>query len=604
MPSPENSVADSNVVSEEPVFGARVKKRFFRRRQGPPPFTKLLWWRLVEDHLPDCSGVSRPVPRFCHAMCSTQLGARAAPAQQSPCDGLLFLFGGYDVDSRFNDVWAFSPLQLRWIQKPILGTPPAARHSHAGVFVCFEPVPAPTIPTAPNIVIAPLQFPAPHPIVSSQDPNALHSLTPKEPYLVFFGGAIKGGNALDDTLILHIGSDAWTWCKLANRFSSDVPPGRYGHTMTYCPRLKSILLFGGHNGTQYFSDLWIFHVESLAWERKMTTGDRPHPRWCHSAILLGSKLFIFGGRGANKRLFNDIYVLDTERFDFSLITACGQVPPPMYGHSAVHYRPRMFLVHGGWDEKSMSNDTYLFNADSIEWFRLDIPEPPLGRTCHTSVYFEFPVSSAQKPRPQNQPSTQAAGSRNAAAPVPSAERRTCAIMFGGYSNGRCTNENYMLEYTDLDCKQREDQTQSPQTVPPPLGRRPTRFSFFRGLFDWIKPDEDAAPTTALAETENLDVQEVVVLPGGYGAISRDPGAQIFEDNAELVFDGEDGINSMTPLRRQMINPPQNVASPLPSAPPQPSQPARTHFDNNAFGIDSLTEDDNKLLQQHRVYPPS
>lgn len=595
MPSPENSLADTNTHQEE-VFGARLRKRFFRRRQGPPPFTKTMWWRVVEEDLQDCSGVSRPAPRFCHTMCATQLETRdASGAAQSPCDGLVFLFGGYDVDSRFNDLWAFSPQQLRWIQKPIIGTLPAARHSHAGVFVYRDQVSSPVVLSS---AFVPIPFQAPQINVragaGSQDVPSLHTLVPKEPYLIFFGGAIKGGTALDDTLILHIGPEKWTWCKQANRHASDVPPARYGHSMTYCPHMKCIILFGGYNGTQYFSDMWLFHVDSLAWEKRMTTGDKPSPRWSHSAILMGSKLYIFGGRGPNKRLFNDIYVFDTERYDFSLISACGQLPPPMYGHSAVPYRHRMFLVHGGWDEKSMSNDTFLFNTDSIEWFRLDISDPPLGRTCHTSVYFEFPPSPPENLRSRSASVGGGGAATSATAPSQSPVIRSCAIIFGGYSNGRCTNENYMLEYTDLDCKQQEEV----KPTPPPLGRKSKRFSFFRGLFDWLKPDEDLTPTTALAETENLEIREEVVImpPSGYGAINGEDAIEIDEEAGPggYEFNEEDAINSTTPLRRQKLNQPRNAVPPAQQQPHSAQHPAPLypHLNNNAFAVDPLPDEDN------------
>jgi hypothetical protein len=52
--------------------------------------------------------------------------------------------------------------------------------------------------------------------------------------------------------------------------------------------------------------------ETLAWQSPTTKGKPPSARYAHSATLVGSKLFIFGGCGENS-VYNELLVLDLRK---------------------------------------------------------------------------------------------------------------------------------------------------------------------------------------------------------------------------------------------------------------------------------------------------
>lgn len=55
---------------------------------------------------------------------------------------------------------------------------------------------------------------------------------------------------------------------------------------------------------------FIIFKETFHWKKVQTSGQAPTSRRAHTAVLAGTKLYIFGGVNNNFAL-NDTYVLDT-----------------------------------------------------------------------------------------------------------------------------------------------------------------------------------------------------------------------------------------------------------------------------------------------------
>lgn len=58
--------------------------------------------------------------------------------------------------------------------------------------------------------------------------------------------------------------------------------------------------------------------ETFEWKKAQTSGQQPGPRRAHSASLIGTRIFIFGG-GDGAFALNEIFTLDTGIF-FLIIT--------------------------------------------------------------------------------------------------------------------------------------------------------------------------------------------------------------------------------------------------------------------------------------------
>jgi len=76
------------------------------------------------------------------------------------------------------------------------------------------------------------------------------------------------------------------------------PPPRESHSATACfdkdgsnPRL---IIYGGMSGCR-LADLWILHIDTMTWSKPQLGGIPPLPRSLHSATMIGSRMFVFGG---------------------------------------------------------------------------------------------------------------------------------------------------------------------------------------------------------------------------------------------------------------------------------------------------------------------
>lgn len=60
----------------------------------------------------------------------------------------------------------------------------------------------------------------------------------------------------------------------------------------------------------YLNEVWLLDVNKLMWHKVVCTGEIPGPRYGHSCHLIGSRMFIFGGKGPKDLVYKDVYFLD------------------------------------------------------------------------------------------------------------------------------------------------------------------------------------------------------------------------------------------------------------------------------------------------------
>lgn len=68
--------------------------------------------------------------------------------------------------------------------------------------------------------------------------------------------------------------------------------------------------FSGNDKFEYLNETWLLDVEKLLWYPVNCSGELPGPRYGHSAHVLGSRMFIFGGKGPGDTVYKDVYFLD------------------------------------------------------------------------------------------------------------------------------------------------------------------------------------------------------------------------------------------------------------------------------------------------------
>mmetsp|Transcript_50308 Transcript_50308/g.78632 ORF Transcript_50308/g.78632 Transcript_50308/m.78632 type:complete len:646 (+) Transcript_50308:174-2111(+) len=162
---------------------------------------------------------------------------------------------------------------------------------------------------------------------------------------------------------------AWAWSRVdagGNR-----PAAREGHAAVEVG--TKIYFFGGCvQGIRCFSDIHIFDTDTLQWRQEPFTGDAPEPRGGHSATLLGTDVFVFGGANS-ETTFGDAYKLDLiqRHWTRAVPSSCPAIPSRRTNHAAIADAHGRIYIMGGYDAQSnFLNDMWILNvygANSYDW---------------------------------------------------------------------------------------------------------------------------------------------------------------------------------------------------------------------------------------------
>lgn len=115
------------------------------------------------------------------------------------------------------------------------------------------------------------------------------------------------------------------------------------------------------------------------------TGEIPAARYGHSACIIGSRMFIFGGKGEKGQTFKDVAFLDLLEWIWIPVSTLSEGPSPRMMH-ATEVVGRKIVIHGGWDGSEAFNDLWIFNTDSFAWMQPKTagfgPTPKFGHTMN------------------------------------------------------------------------------------------------------------------------------------------------------------------------------------------------------------------------------
>ncbi|KAM3594571.1 uncharacterized protein V6R79_009857 [Siganus canaliculatus] len=190
---------------------------------------------------------------------------------------------------------------------------------------------------------------------------------------VFVYGGLRESHRYSELYILN--TLTWKW-KLVTA-KGNVPKLAYHSAAFY---KKELFVFGGVQPSHSSEDkscsnaLYIFNPEFELWYQPIVEGDRPWPRFGHSATLMAQKLMIFGGRKTATYL-NDLHILDLGFMEYTAVK-CGNMPPlPRGFHAALPVSDNRILVSGGCSAVGALQDLHIFNTDSNMWS--SVASPPL-----------------------------------------------------------------------------------------------------------------------------------------------------------------------------------------------------------------------------------
>uniref|UniRef100_A0A8C5GPK7 RING finger protein B-like n=1 Tax=Gouania willdenowi TaxID=441366 RepID=A0A8C5GPK7_GOUWI len=198
------------------------------------------------------------------------------------------------------------------------------------------------------------------------------------------------------------------------------PSGRWGQTLCAIDAQTAILIGGQGARTQFCKDpMWKLCTEDLSWVPAETLAEGPTPdsRMGHTAVYDpdSKRIFVFGG-SKNKKWFNDVHILDTQSWRWSMVEAQGKVPPLAY-HTCSMFRGELFVLGGVFpcpnpEPDGCSDSLYIFDP-------------------HLSIWYQ-PIVTGSRPSP-----------RSGHSACVMQERKI--YMFGGWDTPICYNDMYMLD---------------------------------------------------------------------------------------------------------------------------------------------------------------
>ena len=177
---------------------------------------------------------------------------------------LIYLFGGNDGETLFNDLYVLDTTNWIWSAPHVTGSPPSPRAGHTMELISG------------------------------------HSI-------VLFGGGTADG-PVNELYVLDV-SDATNLVWSKPETHGTPPSPRAGHSA--CQFVDNqLLVFGGGYLNKVFNDLHVFNFDTMVWSRPADTGTVPTPRAGHTANVIQSKIYVFAG-GDSEHVYNDLHILDT-----------------------------------------------------------------------------------------------------------------------------------------------------------------------------------------------------------------------------------------------------------------------------------------------------
>jgi len=295
-----------------------------------------------------------------------------------PVRDRIVVFGGFAL-GLVNEVWALSLSGTpAWTRLTPSGIPPSARQNHAAIY------------------------------------------DPAGDRMLVFGGADQGG-ARNDVWALSLSRNPG-WSEIVA--SGTLPAARRRHTAIVDSERSRVVIFGGGDGTNLFSDAWAFSLTGgAAWSEVVTAGTPPAGRSGHVAVYdaAGDRMIAFAG--FHDFPSNDVWSLSLRGTPtWTELSPTGNTLPRRDGAAAV-FDPscrRMIAFGGNRDFVRLKDVWALSLSSSPAWTNLDPSGfPPVGRADHSTLYDP---------------------------------RRSRMIVFGGDAGeGRCLNDVWALSLLGREC---------------------------------------------------------------------------------------------------------------------------------------------------------
>ncbi|MDF1540179.1 MAG: kelch repeat-containing protein [Candidatus Thorarchaeota archaeon] len=181
-----------------------------------------------------------------------------------------------------------------------------------------------------------------------------------------------GGNDDDilapynDNWILNTTSGEWTELALDNS-----PVYRSSTVMAYDSADEVIILFGGHNGTAWASDTWIFDCNTELWT-EVTPAQSPHGRGSHAMVYdaENEKALLFSGYSEDGPVVADTWAYDYTDNTWTEMNP-SESPHARYGAGYVYDIVTKTMIIFGGNSNGYFSDTWSYDYATDTWTELN-----------------------------------------------------------------------------------------------------------------------------------------------------------------------------------------------------------------------------------------
>ena len=145
------------------------------------------------------------------------------------------------------------------------------------------------------------------------------------------------------------------------------PSPRFNHTIAYFP--KTLVISGGRDNSQTFSDMHLLDLETMTWQDSMSTPSLAVGICNNVCSAIESvpnyKLFTFGGKKGIMDYINSVDVMDCGQLVWNTMNVMGKPPCPREDTAWIYDNKSCCLVvFGGWANRWMG-DTWKLNISAI-----------------------------------------------------------------------------------------------------------------------------------------------------------------------------------------------------------------------------------------------
>lgn len=129
-------------------------------------------------------------------------------------------------------------------------------------------------------------------------------------------------------------------------------------------------------------------ASGMYWSRAPLSGNPRTPIRAHTATLIGSNIYMFGGCDS-RTCFNELSVLDTDSFYLSSPHVVGEMPEALRAMTCTAVGKKL-VVFGGGDGPAYYNDVYVLDTQNFRWHkpRISGEAAPSKRRAHTACFYK------------------------------------------------------------------------------------------------------------------------------------------------------------------------------------------------------------------------